>query len=63
MTRVKVLQGRWPGPDMGLMLADGKSCYARFVEDPHNQIWVCSRLGDRVFGVPLSRDQEWVAIR
>lgn len=61
MTRVRVLSGSQPGPQLGHLLVNRESCLVRFREDPGKKIWVCSRLGDRIFGVPLNHDEQWVA--
>lgn len=61
MSSVRVLPGDGPSRKLRRALADRESCFVRFAGDPSARVWVCARVGSRVFSTPLASDEEWVS--
>ena len=61
MSGVRIFPGEGPGPRLKGMLKDKESCFVRFRQDPQARLWVCARMGRRVFSTPLSPEEEWVS--
>ncbi len=61
LNTVRFFAGTGPSPALASVMADRESCFARFARDPESRLWVCARVGSRIFSSPLDRQDEWVA--
>jgi len=61
MSSVRVLPGSGPSRKLRRALAERESCFVRFADDPSARVWVCARVGGKVFSTPLSAEEEWVS--
>ena len=61
MSSVRVLPGQGPGPRLRRALKERESCFVRFAQDPEAQVWVCARMGGKVYSTALAADEEWVS--
>ena len=50
---LRFFAGTGPTHALTLQLADRESCFARFAHDPKSRLWVCGRVGDRIFSSSL----------
>lgn len=57
---IRLFTGEGPSASLVTMLARNESCFARFAHDPEARLWVCARVGNRVFGTLLGHHEEWV---
>ena len=57
---VRLFSGTGPSHALAHQLADRESCFARFTRDPESRLWVCARIGRRIFSSPLAREDEWI---
>ena len=57
---VRLFPGNGPGPNLAAELTDSESCFARFAHDPDGRLWVCARVGPKVYTSPLAYADEWV---
>lgn len=57
---VRLFPGVGPGPSLAVELSDSESCFARFAHDPDGRLWVCARVGQKVYSSPLSHADQWV---
>ena len=60
LNTVRFFPGRGPSNALANQMADRESCFARFAHDPESRLWVCARVGAKIFSSPLSREDEWV---
>ncbi|RMG07723.1 MAG: hypothetical protein D6731_23130 [Planctomycetota bacterium] len=61
VTTVRLFPGQGPSAGLARQLGRGESCFARFAGDPERRLWVCARVGERLFGSVLERDDEWLS--
>ena len=57
---VRLFAGARPSARLARELQDEESCFARFTADPQERLWVCARVGRRVFSAVLGTEEEWV---
>ncbi len=57
---IRLFTGQGPSASLTNMLAKDESCFARFAHDPEARLWVCARVGDRVYGTLLGQQEEWL---
>jgi hypothetical protein len=57
---VRLFPGEAPGPSLAAELSDSESCFARFANDPDGRLWVCARVGRKVYTSPLAYADQWV---
>lgn len=57
---IRLFAGNAPSPRLTRELQNQETCFARFAADPDARLWVCARVGSKVYGTVLGRDEEWL---